>query len=94
MFNTVPRMVVRQVVLGAAGILASGTITPNTPAGAPIPNKIVAANVYNAAAWTYSDNATVAMPVAAGVTEQLPGSFVRNAIFAAGTYIVAFFLDD
>lgn len=91
--NLVPRIVVRQVVLAAPGKLSTGTITPATPAGSPtIPNGVEAADVYNAAAWTFSDNATVGFPVAAGTVRQLPGSFVKDATFAAGTYTIVFYL--
>jgi hypothetical protein len=90
--TVVPRIAVRQVVLGAAGTLASGTITP--AATPTIPNRIVAADVYNAAAWTITCQAGgVGFPVAAGEVRHLPGSFVKDAIFAAGTYIVMFYLD-
>jgi hypothetical protein len=93
--TTVPRISVRQVVLAASGLLSSGTITPavNGETVGRIPERIVAADVYNAAAWTFSDNAAVGFPVAAGEARHLPGSFVRNAIFAAGTYTVVFYQD-
>jgi len=90
--TVVPRIAVRQVVLAGAGKLSAGTITPAaTPS---IPRKIVAADVYNAAAWTFTDVAGgVGFPVLAGEVRQLPGSFVKDAIFAAGTYIVCFYMD-
>ncbi len=90
MMTLSPRVVVRQVVLAAPGLLSTGTITP--AATPTIPNGIQAADVYNAAAWTFSDNTTVALPVPAGEVRHLPGSFVPKAIFAAGTYIIAFYM--
>ena len=82
-------------MLGAAGLLSSGTITPATPAGSDkLPNLIAAADVFNAAAWTFTDVVGgVGFPVLAGEVRHLPGSFVKDAIFAAGTYIICFYLD-
>jgi hypothetical protein len=93
--TVVPRIAVRQVVLGAAGKLSTGTITPvvGSEAAGRIPERIAAADVYNAAAWTFSDNTSVGFPVAAGDVRHLPGSFVKDAIFAAGTYTICFYLD-
>lgn len=90
--TVVPRIAVRQVVLGAAGRLSAGTITPAATPSLPV--RIVAADVFNAAAWTFTCCAGgVAFPVAAGEVRHLPGSFVKGTIFAAGTYIVCFYLD-
>jgi hypothetical protein len=90
--TTVPRIEVRQVVLGAAGKLSAGTITP---AATPyLPNRIVAADVTNIAAWTFTDIAGgVTFPVLANEVRHLPGSFVKDIVFAAGTYTVCFYLD-
>ena len=86
-----PKIEVRQVVLSSAGKLSTGTITP---AATPfLPRNIMAADVTNVAAWTFSDNASVAFPVAGGLARPLPGSFVRDAIFSAGTYKICFYLD-
>jgi hypothetical protein len=93
--TVVPRIAVKQVILGAAGKLSTGTITPATPATGPkIPDRIVAADVTNAASWTFTDVAGgVGFPVAAGEVRHLPGSFVKDTIFAAGTYLICFYLD-
>lgn len=86
----VPRIDVRQVVLATAGTLASGTSTPGTP----IPTRIVAADVFSAAGWTFTNaGGYVGYPVAAGESRHLPGSFVKDAIFSAGTYVVCLYLD-
>ena len=95
--TTVPRIQVRKIVLGATGLLSSGTITPAAAvtAGEGIPNRIVAADVTNTSAWSYTDRASGGelFPVAAAVIRQLPGSFVRDTYFVAGTYFVTFYLD-
>lgn len=92
MLTLVPQIAVRQVVLAAPGKMSTGTITPTaTPF---IPNKVEAADVVNAASWTFSNNTTVAFPVAANEVRHLPGSFVKDAIFAAGTYTVCFYLGN
>jgi hypothetical protein len=88
-----PRIQVRQVVLGAAGKLSAGTITPaDTPT---IPGSIMASDVYNAAAYTYTDRASggIGYPVAAAQDRHFPGSYVKDAVFAAGTYIITFYCD-
>ena len=91
MLTLVPRIAVRQVVLGAAGKLSTGTITP---AATPfLPNNIEAADVVNTAAWTFTDVAGgIEFPVGADVVRHLPGSFVKDTIFAAGTYKICFYL--
>jgi hypothetical protein len=93
--TVVPRIAVRQVFLAADGLLSSGAITPvvGSEAAGRIPERVVAADVYNVATWTFSDNASVGFPVAAGSVRHLPGSFVKDAIFAAGTYTICFYLD-
>jgi hypothetical protein len=87
----------RNHVLGATGKLSAGTITPaaDATAGQGIPNRIVAADVYNAAAWTYTDRASggVLFPVLAAEVKHLPGSYVKDIFFAAGTYLITFYLD-
>jgi len=90
--TVVPRISVRQVVLGADGLLSSGTITPAvTPT---LPKQITGALVYNAAAWYFTERASgVQFPVTAGATFEMPGSYVRNTIFKAGTYIICFYQD-
>lgn len=87
------RIQVRQVVLGAAGLLSSGTITP--AATPTIPGSIMAADVYNVAAYSVTDRASggVLYPVAAGLDRHFPGSYVKDAVFAAGTYIITFYCD-
>jgi hypothetical protein len=90
--NLAPRIAVRQVVLGAAGKLSAGTITPaSTPT---IPNGVIAADVVNTASWTFTDRASggVGFPVAANEVKHMPGSFVRDTVFAAGTYVIVFYL--
>jgi len=93
--TVVPRIAVRQVILAAPGKLSAGTITPvvGSETAGRIPDRIVAADVYNAAAWTFSDNASVGFPVQAASVRHLPGSFVKDATFAAGTYTIVFYLD-
>jgi hypothetical protein len=89
--NLAARIVVRQVVLGAAGKLSTGTITP--AATPTIPPGIQAADVYNAASWTFTDVAGgVGFPVPAAEVRHLPGAFVQDAVFAAGTYSCCFYL--
>jgi hypothetical protein len=92
--TVVPRIAVRQVVLAAPGLLSAGTITPATPAASPLlPNRVVAADVTSVTNWTFSDNATIGFPVLANEVRHLPGSFVKDVIFSAGTYKVCFYLD-
>lgn len=93
--NVVPRIAVRQVVLAAPGKLSTGTITPPVAGetAGRVPDRIAFADVWNTAAWSYSDNATVAFPIAANLKTRLDGSFVKDATFAAGTYIICFYLD-
>lgn len=85
-----PKIVVRQVVLLAAGKLSTGTITPTAT---KIPTGILAADVVNTAAWTITDVAGgVEFPVLADEVRHLPGGFVNDAIFAAGTYKILFYV--
>jgi hypothetical protein len=92
MLNLVSRIVVRQVVISvSAGKLSAGAITP--AATPTIPNGVVAADVYSAAAWDFTDVAGgVVFPVLAGEVRHLPGAFVKDAIFAIGTYRVCFYM--
>lgn len=90
MMTLAPRIVVQQVVLAAEGKLSSGTITPS---GDVLPNGIQAADVVNSSAWYVTDRASgVQFPVQAAEVRHLPGSFVRDALFAAGTYKIIFYL--
>ena len=87
-----PRIQVRQVVLGSAGLLSTGTITP--AATPTIPTSVMAADIVNSSSWTFTDRAGgVGFPVAANEVRHMPGSFVRDAIFAAGTYTICFYCD-
>lgn len=88
-----PRIQVRQVVLAAPGKLSGGTITP--AATPDIPKSIMAADVYNAAAYSITDRASggVLYPIAGGLDRHYPGSYIRDAVFAAGTYIITFYCD-
>jgi hypothetical protein len=92
--TVVPRIAVRQVVLSSAGKLSAGTITPAVTGIQRIPDRIVAADVVNTASWTFTELAGgVGFPVAANEVRHLPGSFVKDAVFAAGTYTICFYLD-
>jgi len=90
--NLFPRAEIRQIVVGTGGgKLPAGTITP---AATPmLPARFAQATVYNAAAYTYTDAGGVAMPIAAGATTVFPGTFVKDLVFAAGTYKIRFDLD-